>query len=390
MGLWSWSLGDSARALAHHRDALTHRRASDDRQGTPQTLNNIGWAYLTLGQQAEARSHFDQALAASRVFSNPRHESLALNNLGLTAFYTGDYAPALRPSRGIAAAAPGRRRSARRGAESAQSGAHARRARQPHGRRRTLPAGARTLQIDRRSQQRSQHPARARRARRRSRRSADRPGRWPTRRSRSPNRCGRTSPARICAARYLAARQNYYELYIDVLMRLHRQEPGAGYDGQALHVSERARARSMLEMLAEARAGITRGVDPALLERERAARRRLDARERSRIELLNRTHTPAQAAAAERELESRLQEYRDVRTQVRISSPRYAAMTQPQPSHGRRDSGPSARRSIRPARGTASERSAAICGRSPRRRSAATRFPGGRRSSAPRADSTTC
>jgi CHAT domain-containing protein len=130
---------------------------------------------------------------------------------------------------------------------------------------------------------------------------------------------------------YLAARQNYYELYIDVLMQLHRRSPGQEYAGLALHVSERARARSLLEALAESRADIRQGVDPALLERERVARRRLDARERSRIELLSRRHTPAQAAAAEQELEKLLQEYRDVRTEIRVRSPRYAALTEPQP-----------------------------------------------------------
>ncbi len=330
MGLSYWSLGDSARALAHHREALTHRRASDDRQGTPQTLNNIGWAYLTLGQQAEARSHFDQALATSRVVSNPRNESLALNNLGLTAFYAGDYAPALvhlEDSLRLRRAGGDRRGEGQSlhnlGRTHAARGNHT--AADEHYRQ------ARELfrSIGDRSNEANTLLALAEHV-------ADR-GDLRTARTMADEALTLAESLRTniasqdLRASYLAARQNYYELYIDVLMRLHREEPGAGYDGQALHVSERARARSMLEMLAEARAGITRGVDPALLERERGARRRLDARERSRTELLNRTHTPAQAAAAERELESLLQAYRDVRTQVRINSPRYAAMTQPQP-----------------------------------------------------------
>ena len=53
-------------------------------------------------------------------------------------------------------------------------------------------------------------------------------------------------------------------------MRLHKQKPSAGYDGKALEASERSRARSLLEILAEANADIREGVDATLLNRERA------------------------------------------------------------------------------------------------------------------------
>ena len=42
-----------------------------------------------------------------------------------------------------------------------------------------------------------------------------------------------------------------------------------GDDAQGLEVSERARGRGLLELLEEAGAQITQGVDPALLEKER-------------------------------------------------------------------------------------------------------------------------
>ncbi len=43
-------------------------------------------------------------------------------------------------------------------------------------------------------------------------------------------------------------------------MQLHQQNPNQGYDGEALHISERARARSLLELLTEATANIRQGV----------------------------------------------------------------------------------------------------------------------------------
>jgi CHAT domain-containing protein/tetratricopeptide (TPR) repeat protein len=46
-----------------------------------------------------------------------------------------------------------------------------------------------------------------------------------------------------------------YEVYIDLLMRLDGLEPGAGHAAEALYVSERARARNLLDLLAGAGAG---------------------------------------------------------------------------------------------------------------------------------------
>ena len=70
-------------------------------------------------------------------------------------------------------------------------------------------------------------------------------------------------------ASYFASAQQYFETYIDLLMQLHNRQPNGGHDGRALQASERARARSLLEMLTEAAAHIREGVDPDLLERER-------------------------------------------------------------------------------------------------------------------------
>jgi len=51
---------------------------------------------------------------------------------------------------------------------------------------------------------------------------------------------------------YFAQMQEFYEVYIDMLMRLEGIEPGAGHAAEALYVSERARARNLLDLLARA------------------------------------------------------------------------------------------------------------------------------------------
>jgi CHAT domain-containing protein len=49
---------------------------------------------------------------------------------------------------------------------------------------------------------------------------------------------------------YFAQVQEFYEVYVDLLMRLDALEPGAGHASEALYVSERARARNLLDLLA--------------------------------------------------------------------------------------------------------------------------------------------
>jgi CHAT domain-containing protein len=58
---------------------------------------------------------------------------------------------------------------------------------------------------------------------------------------------------------------------------------------------------------------------------------RLNAKAAAQVSLLNRKHTPEQADAAAKEIAAITAEYEDVQTQIRARSPRYAALTQPQP-----------------------------------------------------------
>jgi CHAT domain-containing protein/predicted negative regulator of RcsB-dependent stress response len=123
---------------------------------------------------------------------------------------------------------------------------------------------------------------------------------------------------------YFAAVQKEYEFYIDLLMQMH-------LDAAALQASERARARSLLDMLAEANVDIHQGADPKLLQRERVLQQRLHARSKYQIELLTGPHNPEQAGAVARELQRLMAEYEEIEAQIRTTSPHYAALTQPVP-----------------------------------------------------------
>jgi CHAT domain-containing protein len=130
---------------------------------------------------------------------------------------------------------------------------------------------------------------------------------------------------------YLASVQQNYELYVDILMRLHELELQKGLDALALQASERARARSLLDLLTEAGADIRQGSDPAVLERERSLQRRLSAKLERQMRFLRTKHTEEEALEPAREIRALTTEREQVEAQVRASSPRYAALTQPQP-----------------------------------------------------------
>lgn len=128
---------------------------------------------------------------------------------------------------------------------------------------------------------------------------------------------------------YFADSQDHYELYIDLLMRLHKQQPNRGYDGKALEASERARARSLLDTLKEAKADIRQGVDAALLQRERETQRRLNARAQAQMQLLSQPHLEAQAQAIAEEIQSLINDLQQVETEIRQTSPHYASLMLP-------------------------------------------------------------
>jgi CHAT domain-containing protein len=130
---------------------------------------------------------------------------------------------------------------------------------------------------------------------------------------------------------YMAGRQEIYENYIDLLMEMHERETGKGYEWAALQVSERARARSLLDLLAEGRARIRQGADPALLEKERGLLERLNAKDAALKKLRSDERTKSQAESVANEINDLTTQLQLVEARIRSSSPRYAALTRPKP-----------------------------------------------------------
>lgn len=125
---------------------------------------------------------------------------------------------------------------------------------------------------------------------------------------------------------YFASIQDYYDFYIYLLMRLDNLRPGQGYATKALHASERARARSLIDILAENQIDLRRGVDDSLLAAERRIEQELSAAVGRQYQKLN---NPADELSSQ--VRNLISQRESLRAQIREASPNYAAIVQPQP-----------------------------------------------------------
>jgi CHAT domain-containing protein/tetratricopeptide (TPR) repeat protein len=119
-----------------------------------------------------------------------------------------------------------------------------------------------------------------------------------------------------------------YEVLVDLLHA--RAADESEYEGAAFEVSERARARVLLESLLEARVDLREGVDAGLLARERTLQRELADAATAFSSALTQGSTSGREAAAE-QLQRLSTDHEDLQRRIRLLNPRYAALTQPQP-----------------------------------------------------------
>ncbi|HKO98899.1 MAG TPA: CHAT domain-containing tetratricopeptide repeat protein [Pyrinomonadaceae bacterium] len=129
-------------------------------------------------------------------------------------------------------------------------------------------------------------------------------------------------------ASYFASVHQYLELQIDVLMRLHKERPGEQFDVKAFGVSERARARSLVETLKQSHTDIREGVDPALAQRQQELRKLLNAKAERQTQLRGSGNVD-EADAIAGEIDKLATEFDEVRARLTANSPRYAELTQP-------------------------------------------------------------
>jgi len=131
-------------------------------------------------------------------------------------------------------------------------------------------------------------------------------------------------------ASYYASVRKYAELYIDLQMRVGQANGDKSAPERAFEISEHAHSRSLLEVLGEAAAQIRQGVNPALLEQEQVLEQKLNAQAINRMRLLE-NPDPRELEIVSRNIRELTTAYRELETQIKQQSPRYANLVQPQP-----------------------------------------------------------
>ena len=136
---------------------------------------------------------------------------------------------------------------------------------------------------------------------------------------------------------YFATKVDFYELDIDLKLQMAQTARSENKDelaGHALQVNERARARSLLDMLNEARIDVRLDAAPELkrlLENRASVRRKLDDKMRALTGLLNGKYRKEQADAMAAEIDQLSVEYDEHEARIKAQNPRYATLTKPQP-----------------------------------------------------------
>jgi tetratricopeptide (TPR) repeat protein len=281
-------LANYRKAIELHTEALSLRRQTNDPDGEATSLTNLGEAYANLGEMEKAHDHFERALAILRISENRHKLVRALRGFGALSRRIGEYdgaqiclEDALRTSREI---------------------------RDQNGKASVLAELAR-LDYDRGSLPSAHLLAEQSLSAFESLRM----------RVVSPN----------LRASLVASARQVHELDIQILERLHAEQPEGGFDAAALRMAERGRARSLLESLAESGVEIRRGVDSALLTRERELQRAIADKADRQVQLLSRKHSAEEAAANVRELDTLTTAFEQAQSQIRKASPQYAALTRP-------------------------------------------------------------
>ena len=322
------NLGDYQTSLRYLKDALKIAQEEKNLDLEATTLNNLAAVHRLFGNHREAKSYLEQALPKMRAFNNPRMEAVALNNLGAVYLKLGEteksieyLEQALKLMRGV--------EERHREAGTLNNLGMAQVELRQYDKAMDFLSAALELRReigDQVGQADSLHGiALVERER----------GNLSDARARSEEslRIIESLRASVGSAdlrtSYFASKRDYYDLFIDTLMKLHRQNPSEGHDRAALEASERARARGLVDSLVESRANLRQGVDASLIERERSLQQLINSKESYRMRFRSNKATQKQAEELEVELDRMLAEYGEVREQIRLKSPRYASLTQP-------------------------------------------------------------
>ncbi|MGB3637759.1 MAG: CHAT domain-containing tetratricopeptide repeat protein [Rivularia sp. (in: cyanobacteria)] len=279
------------KALRFYNQALSLRRAVGDRSGEATTLNNIGLVYNSLEEKQKALQFYDQALSLIRVVGDRRKEAHTLNNIGFVYFHLGEKHKALQF---YDQALPLYRAVGDRHGEAATLGNLADLERKQGNLQASLNHIRMAIAI-----------------------IEDLRGTY-------TNQDLKTT--------YFATVQDYYKFYIDLLMEQHKKNPSKGYDTIALNISERSRARGLIELLAQANAKLSKNVNPKFIAEEKELQLKRQAQEKILVKLINQKQPPKDTIKqTEAEIQNIINQQKQLKAKIRAQNPERDKLTNPEP-----------------------------------------------------------
>jgi len=281
--------GDDAKALELLERALALHREMGNEFGRAFSLANISWIHRQRGELGAAAEGYSEALEIFERLGEPRAGADVLRNLAAVA------AAERRPGDARELLDRALQIHRRLGDPAAQAGVLRARAELARSQGELAPARAeiaRALEL------------------------------VETLRTRTSSPALRTS--------YLAELEDFYDAQVDILMASHRRDGEAGWDEQAFEISERGRARTLLEELHSGPARGESGLSGERRGREKELRAELDAAAARRRDLLDDWRADEEVL---RGLDRRLREFTSeldaLQAEARRGDPRWAAGARP-------------------------------------------------------------
>jgi CHAT domain-containing protein len=130
---------------------------------------------------------------------------------------------------------------------------------------------------------------------------------------------------------YLSTVFDRYELYINLLMKMHKASPDKDFARQALQAAEKSRARVMLENLSLSEADFTKDADPEKIRREKEIRVLLNSKADKLTDLLTQNADKSETDQVSSEINELENELEILRAEFKQQSPLYSAIRTPPP-----------------------------------------------------------
>jgi CHAT domain-containing protein/Tfp pilus assembly protein PilF len=127
---------------------------------------------------------------------------------------------------------------------------------------------------------------------------------------------------------YWQSKQATFERAISLLSRLHQKDRSARYDARAFAYAEQARARAFLDLLAEAKVRVRRGLSPEVQREEQAIFQEIT---KIRKKLLREGLSKNETTRLERALMKAEEQRQEFEQRLRLTNPAYAALQYPEP-----------------------------------------------------------